>query len=609
MKLPFPPAALKQHMVILGKTGAGKSSAMRDIVEYVLEGEPAGFINDHNAQVCIIDPKGDWWGLKTSRNGKDAGFPIAIFGGEHADMPLTPRAGTALAEVVVNAPFPCLIDLGGWMIGERTRFFIDFASTYFKKAKGRRFLFIDEVHNFVPKGKIPDPDTGKMLHWGNRLASEGRGKGITIVAASQRPQKVHNDFLTSMETLVAMRVIHKADRNAYRDWIEGAGDMALGREVLDTVADLKRGSAWVWSPEIKFGPRIVEFPLFATYDSFKPQEPGAKELAGRADVDLESVKKQFAAFVAEAQQNDPAALRKRIAELEAERAKSPYTAEALKVAGDKGFRDGIERVQNDAEMVVQRVREDYLYMAESAADRLRADIKTAFQTYQVDYSYLGHAHPGRKVPALSALPVVYDASKGNPLLNKEQRAEVLHKITKGVNKELALGMAHPKLEGAVDPDSITGLRAKILGALRWLAERGILSAPRATVGALAGVKAGGGYASRVIGELQTAGLIDYPIPGNLGLTHAGMELAPEPPAFNRPFDAWQALVSGLHRQILETLWHAHPEPMTRLNLGEVLGKQAGSGYFSRVVGELQTMKAVYYPTPGSVALTDYVMPP
>jgi hypothetical protein len=49
---------------------------------------------------------------------------------------------------------PCLIDLKGWMVGERTRFWIDFASTLFKLTKGTRRLVVDELHNFAPEGKI-----------------------------------------------------------------------------------------------------------------------------------------------------------------------------------------------------------------------------------------------------------------------------------------------------------------------------------------------------------------------------------------------------------------------------------------------------------------------
>jgi uncharacterized protein len=81
---PLPTAALSQHVIILGKTGVGKSSTMRLLVEGLLtDGKP----------VCIIDPKGDWWGLKSSASGKQAGYPVIIFGGERADIPLTVHAG------------------------------------------------------------------------------------------------------------------------------------------------------------------------------------------------------------------------------------------------------------------------------------------------------------------------------------------------------------------------------------------------------------------------------------------------------------------------------------------------------------------------------------
>lgn len=270
----IPDAALDQHGIALGKTGAGKSSKLRVLVERLLERE---------RPVCIIDPKGDWWGLRMSADGKSSGFPIVIFGGEHADVPLNAHAGAQVAELVATGNRSCLIDLGGWMVGERTRFFIDFASALFKHARGARHLVIDEVHNFAPKGKVWDADAGKMLHWANRLASEGRGKGLTILAASQRPQKVHNDFLTSCETLIACRVIHKADRDAIKDWIDGCADAATGREVLAELAGMQRPDAWVWSPEIDFGPQRITFPMFQTYDSFKPQPADGGKLAFRSD--------------------------------------------------------------------------------------------------------------------------------------------------------------------------------------------------------------------------------------------------------------------------------------------------------------------------------------
>jgi hypothetical protein len=96
--------------------------------------------------------------------------------------------------------------------------------------------------------------------------------GLTLLADSQRPQKVHNDLLTSCETLIACRMIHSSDRAAVEEWIDGCADPALGKQVIRELASMKKPDSWVWSPEIDFGPQRVEWPLFSTFDSFKPQE-------------------------------------------------------------------------------------------------------------------------------------------------------------------------------------------------------------------------------------------------------------------------------------------------------------------------------------------------
>lgn len=331
-KLPI--KIFEQHIVVLGKTRSGKSTVMRGMVERLL---------DLDKPVCIIDPKGDWWGLKLSKDGKKAGYPIVIFGGEHADVPINAHAGAAVAELFATGNRPCLIDMGGMMVGERTRFYIEFSQALFKLTRGERHLVIDEVHNFAPKGKVFDPEAGKALHWTNRLASEGLGRGIQMIFASQRPQKVHNDTLTSAETLIAMRVLHKADRDAIRDWIMGCGDMNKGAEVLHNLANMERGEGWIWSPEAGIGPKNMKFPMFDTYDSFKPQTAEDRaSLKGWATVDLAEVTAKLASVLDEAKKNDPKLLRARVAELEKElgtRATVPATD--YKRISDEAFQNGV----------------------------------------------------------------------------------------------------------------------------------------------------------------------------------------------------------------------------------------------------------------------------
>lgn len=313
----FPALALEQHTVFLGKTGSGKSYAMRGLVEGLL---------DQQRRVCVIDPKGDWWGLKSSATGKGAGYPMVIFGGEHSDVPMNQHAGGQIAELVGTGNRPCILDFGGWMVGERTRFWIDFASGLFKHNRAPLWLVIDEVHNFAPQGKIFDPDAGKCLHWTNRLASEGRGKGLRILMASQRPQKVHKDTLTCTETLVAMRVNHPLDRAAVKEWIDGCGDPKNGAEVLNSLAGMPRGEAWVWSPEIGFLERL-KFPAIQTFDSFAAPTLDEKEAPkGWATVDLDEVRSKLAHVVEEAKSNDPAMLKAEVRRLKAELSKTEQTA-------------------------------------------------------------------------------------------------------------------------------------------------------------------------------------------------------------------------------------------------------------------------------------------
>jgi cell division septum initiation protein DivIVA len=317
---------LEQHVGVLGKTRTGKSSVMRQaFVEPLLKaGKP----------VTIIDPKGDWWGIKSTADGKHAGFPVVIFGGKHADIPINEHSGKHVAELVAAGNRPCLIDLGGWRVGERTRFYVDFASTLYLQTQGHRWLVIDEVHNFAPQvGNKITPLTAEMVHWSNRIASEGLGKGLALIVASQRPQKVHKDLLTSIETMIAMKVLHVLDRNAVKDWVDGCGEPVKAREVVDSLGRLQRGEGWVWSPEIGFGPIRLQFPLFETYDSFKPQRVDQRKLKGWASVDLDDVRSKLEAVVKEAEANDPTFLKKRVRELEKQLAKgAPRVAAAPAIA-------------------------------------------------------------------------------------------------------------------------------------------------------------------------------------------------------------------------------------------------------------------------------------
>lgn len=547
----LPETIFNQHIIVLGKTRSGKSSTIRGFVEMLL---------DDKKPVCIIDPKGDWWGLKSSADGKRAGYAVVIFGGEHADVPLNTHSGAQVAELVATGNRPCIIDLGGWMVGERTRFFIDFASGLFKYTRGPRWLVIDEVHNFAPQGKVMDVDAGKMLHWANRLASEGLGKGVHLIVASQRPQKVHKDLVTSCETLIAMRVSHPLDRNAMKEWIDGCADSEKGKEVLATLASLKTGQGWAWSPEIGFGPKIVDFPRFSTYDSFKaPTGEGIAKLKGWAEVDLDEVKLKLASALEEAKQKDPALLRQQLTTLKREldqvkRAQPQATEKVRKVSA---FKDGqIKRLETLFERIVAEAGHHSQAMAmfwknqQEGSEALLAAIK----------SVTNYKEPARPQPVK-----VYQFEKQALAQKREQIA----------------------------PNGNSGMDKAQRAFLTALAQQQ-RQLTRNQIAIFAGYSAKSGHVDNTLGKLRSQGYINGSR-NSIRITQEGLfALGPfDPLPIGRALrDYWCNNLDLAASKFLVVICEAYPATLDRDEVAVRAGYSTESGHVDNTLGQLRSRDLV-----------------
>jgi DNA helicase HerA-like ATPase len=142
----FPIEALQQHIAIVGKTGSGKTYTAKGLVEGLLEAK---------RRVCILDPTGAWYGLRSSADGKRAGFPVAVFGGMHGDVPIAEQSGATLAHILANKNLPAIIDLSEMLIGQRHRFVTDFAEAIYRENKTPLHLIIDEADEFIPQNPLP----------------------------------------------------------------------------------------------------------------------------------------------------------------------------------------------------------------------------------------------------------------------------------------------------------------------------------------------------------------------------------------------------------------------------------------------------------------------
>ncbi len=84
-----------------------------------------------------------------------------------------------------------------------------FAAPAEKRKKPLVWIFIDEVHEFLPR-EGNTVATGPLL----QLIREGRQPGISLVVATQQPGKMHTDVLTQCDLVIAHRVTSRMDIDA-----------------------------------------------------------------------------------------------------------------------------------------------------------------------------------------------------------------------------------------------------------------------------------------------------------------------------------------------------------------------------------------------------------
>jgi DNA helicase HerA-like ATPase len=77
-------------------------------------------------------------------------------------------------------------------------------------AREPMLIVIDEAHNVCP-GRPEDPLTALATEHAVRIAGEGRKFGLVLLAATQRPQKVHENVVSQCDNLVLMRMNSRSD--------------------------------------------------------------------------------------------------------------------------------------------------------------------------------------------------------------------------------------------------------------------------------------------------------------------------------------------------------------------------------------------------------------
>lgn len=326
--LSVPLTWMTMSTVVYGTRGSGKSTLGRVMAEEV---------SLRAQRFCAIDPTGAWWGLKASQSGTEDGFPVVIFGGDHADVPLEPGAGSTVADIVAEIGESVILDLEHLSKGKQIVFIGAFLERLYHINRDPLLLLMDEAQRYAPQ-KPMNPDAAKTLGATEDIVKLGRKHGLGPVVFTQRGSGLNKEVSELADVLVAFRTPGVIDQGRVKDWLEANVTKAEMEAVMGKLSGLPTGTAVFASghPDLKvFGEFKIRAPR--TFDSSATPQVGRrrKEPKRLARVDIEALNVRMADAIERAKAEDPKELRKQIADLKRQLATKPKTVAVTQTVIEK----------------------------------------------------------------------------------------------------------------------------------------------------------------------------------------------------------------------------------------------------------------------------------
>jgi hypothetical protein len=569
--LALPADTVTQAVAILAKRRMGKSYLARKLAEG---------LHGAGQQLVIIDPKGDWWGIRSSADGKSDGLPILIIGGEHGDIPLDPGAGETIAKLVVEETVSVLLDLSELRKHEIATFMPAFMEPLYRLKAREQYrtplmVLTDEADAIAPQK--PQPNEARMLGAFNDLVRRGGQRGIGVTFITQRSAVLSKDVLTQAQILIALRVIAPQDLAAIKAWVDVHGTIEEQKTLMASLPSLPVGDAWVWSPgwptDKGIFKRIHTLPI-DTFDSGATPKPGQKSTAPRrlADIDLEAVKRQMAETLERAKAEDPKVLRARIAELEERLAAAP-APEPERVEVPVFDDTGYAMLTEAAAEALTAVR-----VATERAEALVRDVAT-YRSGMVDHVV---AVRGARPPNSAHAPTLTKPkSSERPPISPPTSAH-----------------ARP-----VTNDSGNGVGKCGRAILTAIVQHGRPTLTLVQAAIIAGYAPDSGGVRNAAGELRSIG---YATGGNDAIepTPAGRKAvadAGELPTGKALAEYWYNKLGKAEASILKVVVSAHPRAVPLTTAAEKCGYAPDSGGVRNAAGRLRTLELVSGSNAGMVA--------
>jgi hypothetical protein len=375
--VPFPTELIGSRAVIQGASGAGKTYAIRRILE----------TTHGRMQHIVFDVEDELFTLRER-------FDYVLIGGDGADAPLSEDTAGELATTLLELGVSAILQLNDLGLAGQRRVIANFLSGLMKAPRSLWhpvLVTLDEAHRYAPQS-APVESSEAIVN----LATAGRKRGFGALFATQRLSQLSKDVLGQCPNRIMGRVDQALDRRVAADTLGFAASSAEAQSLMQLSHEF-----WVVGPAFASQPRRMRFsPAVTTHLS-----------AGHKNVPTPPTPEKVRALLGR--------LNRIAAEPEPERAenKSPgprnqaFTAdpEAIRQAESRGYERG--RKEGEA---AGRAAASALYVTEiahvaEAVERLRA-VKADSPPVRVLDPFNLTGAPGDETPAILRSDSREDAS-------------------------------------------------------------------------------------------------------------------------------------------------------------------------------------------------------
>jgi hypothetical protein len=330
-----PSAYGSQGSAVLGIRDSGKSYTATELAERLFE---AGI------PFIAFDPVGVWRFLRVPGHGR--GYPVVVAGGKAGDLPLTVASAPEYVRAAMRDGVSLVIDLfdinlskADWkrIVTACVRVLLHENSEH-----GLRHVFIEEAAEFAPQRV--GPDQGQVYAEIEKLARMGGNSRLGYTLINQRAEEVNKAVLELCDNLFLHRQKGRNSLTALSKWLDIA-DVKDHRAIIDSLPNLPTGECWAWMAGTA-RPVHTKVPAKNSLHPDRRVMRGDGDIKAKAAVDVgafvSSMRSSLGKIEAEAKANDPAALKKRIAELERLGKAQGASASEIEASERRGYDRGLQ---------------------------------------------------------------------------------------------------------------------------------------------------------------------------------------------------------------------------------------------------------------------------